>query len=257
MKIIEKGVYGDHMVTIIKNNNYIYRVRHSIKQNALHIITPVNFHADIVIDETNHLHIAHFDGKYINYPHIHLFPNVKQYTWSDFDNFKSFNNHPHIYHNEDVIVKTPLVSTLVSSLHHEIDVYTRLPYHENIAEFLGVVVNNNYVEGLVIKRYQCVDTIGHNNLKKLLSAVKHIAKHVGFHGDITPDNIVVTPDNTPKIIDLAQNGFSRDWAAPEILDRQHKPDFLSDVYSLGLVARKFGLSTDLDNPNRKKRKLLF
>lgn len=257
MKVIEKSVYGDHIITIIKNNNYIYRIRHSANQNVLRIITPVNFHANIVIDNFNHLHITHFDGKYINYPHIHLFPNVKQYTWNEFNNLESFNDHPHIYYNKNVIVKTPLVSTLANSLRHEIDTYIHLPYHKNIAEFLGLVVNDDHVEGLVIKRYQCIDTITHNDLKDLLSAIKHIAKHIGFHGDITPANIVRGDDSIPRIIDLAQNGFSREWTAPEVLHKQQKPDFLSDVYSLGLVARKFGLNTDMDNPERQNRKLLF
>jgi hypothetical protein len=257
MRIIEKNVYGNHIVTIVKNDDYIYRIRHSANQDALRIITPVKFHADVIIDDVNQVHITHFDGKYIDYPRINLFPNIKQYTWSDFDNLVYFDKHPHIYYNKNIIVKTPLVSTLVKFLRHEIDVYIRLPYHKNIAEFLGIIVNNNCVEGLVIKRYQYIDTITHNDLKGLFDGVKHIAKYIGFHGDITPDNIVRGEDNIARIIDLAQNGFSREWTAPEVLHKQQKPDFLSDIYSLGLVARRFGLNTDMDNPDRRKRKFLF
>lgn len=61
------------------------------------------------------------------------------------------------------------------------------------------------------------------------------------HGDLKPSNVLLSVDGSIKLIDicLSDHGFvyaTPEFSAPEVL-AGHRPDFRSDLYSLGLLAQ--------------------
>eukprot|EP01130_Rhizamoeba_saxonica_P007633 TRINITY_DN3088_c0_g1_i1.p1 TRINITY_DN3088_c0_g1~~TRINITY_DN3088_c0_g1_i1.p1 ORF type:complete len:1257 (+),score=235.57 TRINITY_DN3088_c0_g1_i1:474-3773(+) len=79
-------------------------------------------------------------------------------------------------------------------------------------------------------------------LKNLANGLKYLHDNNAVHGNITPDNIVISSTGTAQLMDYGclslQNStlcvHKLAWMAPESM-RFNKYDKLSDVYSLGLV----------------------
>ena len=58
------------------------------------------------------------------------------------------------------------------------------------------------------------------------------------HGDIKPQNVVITAMNDAKLIDFAGNGFSRGYYAPElydVIDSRVLWENTLDIYSFGVL----------------------
>lgn len=81
---------------------------------------------------------------------------------------------------------------------------------------------------------------------QLLSAVSACQQHDLIHGDIKPDNIMITPDDNLLLIDfgignaasgLGQTSGHPDYAAPEVM-QSGKTSLQSDTYSAGKVLQQ-------------------
>jgi len=132
--------------------------------------------------------------------------------------------------------------------------------HPNIARLLdaGTTADEllylvmEYVDGLPIDRY-CTDhrlTVGERValLQQVCAGVAHAHRNLIVHCDIKPENVLVTPDGTVKLLDF---GIARQLSAAGAVTR-HRPatpaysspeqlqgqaiTTASDVYSLGALA---------------------
>ncbi|KAJ2740633.1 hypothetical protein GGI20_005706 [Coemansia sp. BCRC 34301] len=177
---------------------------------------------------------------------------IKQYRWED---FKIEKTEGHIvYASEEVIKKPKLLEE--ADFERELRAYLTVGEHENVAQFLGVVVSNGVVEGMVFRRYKASGELSVDDLIDLCLGIQHIHSKGIVHGDIHPGNIVrehsFPPEKnarypTPKlgerqrirIIDLVCNEYVDRWAAPEVLVGAPQ-SFKSDVYSIGALCESLG-----------------
>jgi eukaryotic-like serine/threonine-protein kinase len=98
-------------------------------------------------------------------------------------------------------------------------------------------------------------------------AVEHAHRHLVVHGDLTPGNLLVAADGTPRLLDFgiarrlddAESGgdvlFTPGFASPEQRAGQALTT-ASDVYQLGLLVRRWLLQTRGPEPPRWARRLL-
>ena len=126
-----------------------------------------------------------------------------------------------------------------------------------------------YVEGLPINQFcdlHGLDTGGRLALfRRVCDAVHYAHRNLVIHRDLKPDNILVTADGTPKLLDfgiakLVKTGpreaamtvrsFTPQYASPEQI-RGEPMTTASDVYSLGMLLyllltgrRPYGVSAD-------------
>lgn len=105
---------------------------------------------------------------------------------------------------------------------------------------MGAIVGMEYIGGLPMS--ECFSSITMTMIGGLFSALKYLNDRNVIHRDIKPDNIVVGPNETIKIIDFgfATVGTSFDvcgspgYMAPEILGGLEY-DSQSDLWSMGVV----------------------
>jgi serine/threonine-protein kinase len=80
--------------------------------------------------------------------------------------------------------------------------------------------------------------------RQAAEGLAHVHARGWVHGDVKPDNLLLTPDSAVKVIDLGMASRQADrgeglfrgtleFAAPEIIRRRVRPDARADVYSLG------------------------
>jgi serine/threonine protein kinase len=98
-------------------------------------------------------------------------------------------------------------------------------------------------------------------------AVEHAHRHLVVHGDLTPGNLLVAADGTPRLLDFgiarrlddAESGgdvlFTPGFASPEQRAGQALTT-ASDVYQLGLLVRRWLLQARGPEPPRWARRLL-
>jgi serine/threonine-protein kinase len=115
-----------------------------------------------------------------------------------------------------------------------------------------------YVDGTSLGRLvRAAGPLGHRvaagYARQAAEGLAHIHTRGWVHGDVKPDNLLLTPDRRVKVIDLGM-AFRRDdrgagadtrdggaalfrgtfeFTAPEVIRRQARPDARADVYSLG------------------------
>lgn len=102
---------------------------------------------------------------------------------------------------------------------------------------------NDIAKGLVS------DTEKLTLITKLADGIKYAASKNIVHGQINGDNILVDPKLNPKLINFSKSHYfestdpgansiltNQNLVAPEILEGA-KPDLLSDIYSLGIIAK--------------------
>ena len=118
-----------------------------------------------------------------------------------------------------------------------------------------VVVEN--VEGLLLSQVladapggRLEEPVAFTYLEQLAEALTEIGRHGIVHGEIRPQNIVVTPEGSIKLLGFATNQevclggtpnydlqAALPYAAPEMLQVGHPAiDIRADIYSLGAVA---------------------
>lgn len=135
--------------------------------------------------------------------------------------------------------------------------------HSNIARLLDGGTTSDglpyfvmeYVEGLPIDRYAVQQNLSVNERLHLFlqvcAALQHSHQNLIVHRDIKPNNIIVTTDGTPKLLDfgiaklvtpdtgVAETGSAIDWMTPEYSSpeqlRGESITTANDVYSLGVV----------------------
>lgn len=138
--------------------------------------------------------------------------------------------------------------------------------HPNIARFLDIGTSEKgkpffvmeYVDGLSLIEYCNKNKLSINErlafFRKILDAIDY-SHHKGFiHCDIKPNNILVSADGTPKVIDFGiaskygsfisdkktqttflQRAFTLNYASPEQLRGERNLLEATDIYSLGVV----------------------
>ncbi|CAE6471540.1 unnamed protein product [Rhizoctonia solani] len=86
---------------------------------------------------------------------------------------------------------------------------------------------------------------------QICDGVDYLHKQSVVHGDLKPDNILVSKDQVPKLTDFGNSALaeytlqfthsstaqvmSMRWAAPEIIEGESKATRASDIYALGMV----------------------
>lgn len=162
-----------------------------------------------------------------------------------------------------VVVKRLKGTLSTSSIRNEVDILKRL-HHSNLPQvydFLelndGIFTVIDYVEGTGLEKVMAGQLVVSQEdvlhwFRQLTDVLVylHSQNPAIIHGDIKPENIIITPDNNAVLIDfnvsLSENpekilGFSYDYASPEQLsfaqmNVQHIPheplDGRSDIYSL-------------------------
>lgn len=106
----------------------------------------------------------------------------------------------------------------------------------------GTWMSTAWVQGVPIDRWtDAADAAGVVQvLSRVAEGVTAIHRHSVAHGDLSPGNILILPDRTPRILDLepfvpGELGGTAGYLAPERL-RGAAPDERSDIYSLGAIA---------------------
>lgn len=141
----------------------------------------------------------------------------------------------------------------------EADTLIKLPYHKNVVTVLAVFRENNTayivlqrVKGQSLEQLYPPGTNMPGNellpfMRNILDALRHLHKHKVIHRDIKPDNIILTPEGLPVLIDfgaarsteqtrnVAQIG-TPGYAPPEQLSPDNNSGSLQahqDIYALG------------------------
>ena len=142
---------------------------------------------------------------------------------------------------------------------HEINIQQRL-HHPNVVQLLGIVIDKTeigivteYVKGsdmdaLILKKDYSLQQ-AKIMAKQVTAGLLYLHRNSIVHQDLKPANILVTQEKNAKICDLgisrvANSGHtmvvselavagSPAYMAPEVLINNHKPNFPSDIWSLG------------------------
>ena len=72
------------------------------------------------------------------------------------------------------------------------------------------------------------------------------------HGDLKPENVIIMESDEPKIIDLAQSGYTRNYHAPEfpdIFETETSWQSSLDIYSFGVVYSVLVSGPDVNLPS--------
>ena len=147
-----------------------------------------------------------------------------------------------------------------------------LPYHPNIVQVLSVFEENNtayfvmpFIKGCSLhERYLPPATMPEHELrpflKDMLEALAHLHAHNVIHRDIKPQNILITPEGKPVLIDFgaarpdntrksATQIGTAGYAPPEQMskkeyDKHPKPH--TDLYALGATCYRLITSYEPD-----------
>ncbi|NQZ88499.1 MAG: serine/threonine protein kinase [Colwellia sp.] len=116
----------------------------------------------------------------------------------------------------------------------------------NSSEVYGIV-SEYYCGAKTLDQYIKNNTLSHDRkielFQKICSGISAVHQQNVIHSDIKPENIIVTKEGIPKIIDFGsscfeniptQNSASIKWMSPNIL-KGNKPTKADDIYSLTLV----------------------
>ncbi len=102
----------------------------------------------------------------------------------------------------------------------------------DLHQFIQMVQSHNMKVSENLKRYI---------VESIFQSLKALHEAGICHGDLKPSNILLSVEGKVKIIDicLGDHGLiyaTPEFSAPEVL-AGHRPDFRSDLYSLGLIAQ--------------------
>lgn len=187
-----------------------------------------------------------------------------------------------VSHNQDVAIK--IISPFFFSTANSKITAMQAHYLEklkcrNMVEMKSYGTTDDNIHFMVMEYLPDGDIVSYcdNNklsIKKRLElftevcdGVIHMHKHMVIHADIKPQNILISRDGTPKIIDLDlsialnskfndsfdyQNisGFTKKYASPEQINDQ-SISVLSDVYSLGVLLQKMLICSPCNGINYK------
>ncbi|KAJ2731219.1 hypothetical protein IW152_004705 [Coemansia sp. BCRC 34962] len=169
------------------------------------------------------------------YPPSEYGSNIRAYRWSD---FKVERSEFHIAYTNDKVVKKPELGG-EENFKREVAALLKVGSHPNIGEFLGLVVEDGLVEGMVAPRYYPSGKLEPQDLIRVCDGLEYMHKRGAVHGDLHPGNIMRDKDGSIRIIDLGCNGYTEEWSAPEVLvgAPQSKE---SDVFSLALLCEANG-----------------
>lgn len=115
----------------------------------------------------------------------------------------------------------------------------------------GAAIVQEYIEGETLDKYLAKSVSKaqkHSILKDILNGVDYLHHRGVFHNDLKPENIIVTPCGSARIIDFGLSlsddsvyrgcvGGSSGFTAPEILEDCNPVGMASDIYSLGCIIR--------------------
>lgn len=144
--------------------------------------------------------------------------------------------------------------------------------HPNICRVFGVAevsglacIVMEYIDGVTLDEWcqQGQDVTERTSVVgQILQAMRYAHSRHIFHGDLKPQNILITPDNSVRIIDLGLakrieesqlqsgeqsyiRGYSKQWSSPEQIEGRWSYS-QSDVFSLGRIVDAI---YDANNPS--------
>lgn len=110
-----------------------------------------------------------------------------------------------------------------------------------VTEYVDGCDMHQFIKALQFKQLEVSLSLKRYIIQSIYKTLKVLQEAGVCHGDLKPSNVLLSTDGKVKLIDicLGDHGLvyaTPEFSAPEVL-AGHRPDFLSDMYSLGLLAQ--------------------
>ena len=175
--------------------------------------------------------------------------------------FKALRKDPETGLTQEVLVKVFLDSKVYDefkSLSQVISPYCiRLLGFESFGKNQALILE--YINGVslfqLLKHFRLKEEEASYILNSVYKGLKDLNSYGLNHGDLSLDNILIDDKAQVKLIDFGRGNYEKEifytspFAAPEIL-KGFQPNFLSDLYSLGVLSVLFKQADPLNNLNK-------
>ena len=175
--------------------------------------------------------------------------------------FKALRKDPETGLTQEVLVKVFLDSKVYNefeSLSQVISPYcVRLLGFESFGKNQALILE--YINGVslfqLLKHFRLKEEEASYILNNVYKGLKDLNSYGLNHGDLSLDNILIDDKAQIKLIDFGRGNYEKEifytspFAAPEIL-KGFQPNFLSDLYSLGVLSVLFKQADPLNNLNK-------